>query len=284
MLPTQTDDPAATAWHEWVAAHPRIVLVANSGSTDVDALMREPPGTLFVFFNRAFKVLDRPFARRAVLCVGCTPSGPNLVYKREQGRVLPLVTGGKEGDWDADEPFEGVLQVRGWPNDAYAATQAFAPHPVARLDLAPTMMGAYPPGLKPTTGFALACWLASLGTDTAIVLHGFDATRSAQWKLFRDHDWTFEQMGLAALAAAGRIERTGGAEWPMETFLERFAGGADLPPAAMARVLSDRLGGVEGTLDKVWSTLRPVRALDDAWRSLRPRSKRRRARDAAGRT
>ena len=277
-LPIDTDDANAAAWRDWVAAHPRIVLVANSGSTDVATLMREPPGTLFVFFNRAFKVLDRPFERRAVLCVGCTPGGPNLVYKREQGRVLRLLA----CRWEEREPFEGVLQVRGWPNDAYAPADAFSPHPVARLDLAPTMAGAYPPGLKPTTGFALACWLASLGTNSAIVLHGFDATRSARWKLLRDHDWTFEQMGLAALAASGRIERAEGVEWPMEAFLDRFARGTDLPPAAMARVLSDRLGGVEGTLDRVWSTLRPVRALDDAWRSLRPRSRRRRRRDAAG--
>ena len=278
--PTGTDAPDAPAWNEYIAARSRIVLVANGGSTDVAALLREPPGTLFVFFNRAFKVLERPFPRRSVLCVGCTPGGPNLVYKREQGRVLALLSAERaEG-----KPFEGVLQVRARSDDAYAPDEAFAPHPVARLDLAPTMAGAYPPGLKPTTGFALACWLASLGTEARIVLHGFDATRSDRWKLFRDHDWTFEQMALCALAAAGSIERTGASEWPMEAFLDRFVPGATLPPAAMARVLSDRLSGVEVTLDKVWSTLRPVRAVDEAWRALRPRSRRRREREGAGRS
>ena len=92
----------------------------------------------------------------------------------------------------------------------------------------------------------------------------------------------YEQMGLAALAANGSIVRDGAVAWPMDTFLDRFAGGVELPAEAMASVLSRRLGGVEGTLDRVWSTLRPLRAIDGAWRALRPRSARRRARDALG--
>src|SRR3954463_4837873 len=52
------------------AAFSTIALVANSEEVDIAALRKElPDDTLFVFFNKVYKVLDRPFDGHALLAV-----------------------------------------------------------------------------------------------------------------------------------------------------------------------------------------------------------------------
>ena len=269
MLPAETDDPLDPAWRRAFEAWERIVLVANSDAVERAALEAMGEGTLFVFFNRVFKVLDAPFERPSVLLTRCSNVGPNLVHRGEQHRVLPLVAAGS---------FGGVLMLRAAAHEVYGPDDPFSPHRVARLNLSDWFEGAYPPASVPTSGFALAAWLASVAPDAEIVLAGFSARRSDRWKLFDDHDWTFEQTVLRVLERGGRLRRLGepARAWPLATLMERYPGLDAVDAAVVGEVLAERLRGTNLLVDRIWSMLKPLRALDGAFRSLKPRTRRER--------
>jgi hypothetical protein len=65
----------------------RVVLVANSEAVDVADLQARHAGALFVFFNKVYKVLDRPFAGDALLVARSGPAGANIVYRRGWSRA-----------------------------------------------------------------------------------------------------------------------------------------------------------------------------------------------------
>lgn len=231
---------------------------------------------MHVFFNRVFKVLDKPFTGRSLLVTRCSNVGPNLVYRDEVGTVLPLL-----------DPVGriGVIQLRAAARERYGPDEAFDGAPVSHLDLVPWIEGIYPPDDVPTSGFALASWLADMSPRPQVELHGFSARRSDRWKLFDTHDWTFERIALAVLESRGLIEvaTNGREEWPLNAFLSRYgAGGAS--PEIIAGVLSDRLRGTNVLLDRVWSMLKPVRYVDGLFRRLKPKNRRQRMLAAEGRS
>src|SRR5580765_5861341 len=75
---------APQAWRAIFAAFSHIVLVANSDEVRIDELQDAfPENALFVFFNKVYKVLDRPFTGNALLISRGGPRGANIVYRRE---------------------------------------------------------------------------------------------------------------------------------------------------------------------------------------------------------
>ena len=266
--------PYGNQWNELLDGRSRVVLVANSEDVSRERLNAFADDTLFVFFNRVFKVLDTPFGRPAVLVSRCSPAGPNLVHRREVGSVLPLLEG---------PSFAGVILLRSGADERFAAPNdtpegPFAPHRVRRLDLTEWLQGAYPPNSVPTSGFAFALWLAAVRPELPVTLLGFSAKRSERWKLFDDHDWGYEQIALAGLARAGMVERIGldAAEWPFEELRRRVSGLPAPDPLDVARVLSERQRGTNLIVDRLWSIVRPLRALDGAYRKLRPATRKER--------
>ena len=84
----------ATAGAAFFKGFARVVLVANSDAVDIAALSaRYGDGTLFVFFNKVFKVLDAPFERPSLLIARSSQAGANIVYRGEVGTVLRLLRG-----------------------------------------------------------------------------------------------------------------------------------------------------------------------------------------------
>ena len=81
-----TDD-----WRPLFASYSVIALVANSDEhrlglvrgDDIDALRASlPSDTLFVFFNKVYKVLYKPFNGNALLAVRSGTGGPNILSRR----------------------------------------------------------------------------------------------------------------------------------------------------------------------------------------------------------
>ena len=103
--------PGATAnvksnedWRAIFSAFSHIVLIANSDAIDMAAVQREYPDTaLFVFFNKVYKVLGKPFAGHALLISRAQPKGANIVYRGEVADVVKLL---------APERFLGIMNVR----------------------------------------------------------------------------------------------------------------------------------------------------------------------------
>ena len=267
----QASDPTSDEWAEWFTSFDRILLIANSEDVVRAALPEGDDRVLHVFFNRVFKVLDEPFDGPSLLVARCSGAGPNLVYRGEVDAVLQLLS--PAGRY-------GVLQLRASESERFGPDEAFGGTQVSRLDLAGWFDGIYPRGDIPTSGFALVTWLLDRAPSARLELHGFSARRSSRWKLFDDHDWTFEQIALASLEAAGRIVRVGkgDADWPLGNYLERQGIGT-LDAALAARVLSERLRGTNLMLDRVWSVLKPMRWIDDRIRALKPQTRKQRIAD-----
>lgn len=259
------------------SAFPLIVLVANSDAVDLDTIPGAgEDGVLHVFFNKVYKVLDAPFERRSILVARSSPAGANIVYRREVGEVTRLLEGPR---------FHGVLNIAAGEREVFSPAEAFGGRAVAHLNLTADLSGFYPSTHVPTSGFALALHLLQVAPNAKIVLAGFTARRSAEWKLFQDHDWTFEQIVLRLLHRSGKltlIQSPGGvADGPLEAIAKRFP---DLGPAAIAtvaaEVLSERLDNANGAIDALIKTTRLERGLANLYARLRPASRKARLANA----
>lgn len=252
-------------WRTFFGRYEDIVLVANSDAVDAAALTEGfGAGTLFVFFNKTYKVLGGPFARPALLVARSSAAGANIVYRREVAAVVRPFAGPE---------FAGILNLCAAGFEAFSAGEAFQGQAVGFLDLSDTFTDFYPPGRVPTSGFALALWLAEQGLAATVHLAGFSARRSERWKLFKDHDWTFEQTAQRLLHRAGRLRLvgTGPETSPLARLAERFPEiGRDAVALAAAEVLSERLENTDTAVDRLFSLTRWQAALDRAFRALKP--------------
>lgn len=59
----------------------------------------------------------------------------------------------------------------------------------------------------PTTGFAIAVWLAEKMLHANVCLCGFTGVAGLQFSMYTEHDWTFEQIMLQLFVKKGRIRR-----------------------------------------------------------------------------
>ncbi|HEY9055838.1 MAG TPA: 3-deoxy-manno-octulosonate cytidylyltransferase [Aurantimonas sp.] len=254
-------------WAAFFGGFERVVLVANSDAVDIVSLSsRHGEGTLFVFFNKVFKVLDAPFARPSLLVARSSQAGANIVYRREVDDVLRVLRG---------DHFEGIANLRAGGAETFSPAEAFGGARVGFLDLAPIFADFYPDTHLPTSGFALAFWLAEACPTLTIVLAGFTAQRSARWKLFHDHEWTFEQIVNRLLVRSGRLEMDGGSrggQW--DRIAARLPGVTPSDVAvASAEVLSERLEGTNMTIDRLMSLTRLQSRIDSLLRGLKPKTR-----------
>lgn len=260
------------AWRELFSAYSDIVLVANSTASNVRELRAQyPAGTLFVFFNKVFKVLDEPFEGHALLVTRGQPRGAGIVYRGEVDEVLSFFD---------KAHFLGIMNIRLAEDEKPNTAGDFHDAPTGHLDLRGHFDPLYTEGKVPTSGFAMAIWLSELRLPGRITLAGFSARRSEKWRVVSVHDWSFEQVFLRLFARLGKIAIHGGAgSNPYQKLAERFP---EIPPAEIAlaasEVLSERLSNTDAEVDKLISLTNIIRAADNFLRGLKPSLLRKRKR------
>jgi hypothetical protein len=252
-------------WHGFFSQFPHIVLVANSDEVDVAALQRTyPPDTLFVFFNKAYKVLLEPFTGHALLVSRAQPRGANIVYRGEVDGVIALF---------APKTFHGIVNIRLAETEKANSEADYGGTATGHLDLTRLLQQDYPEDKLPTSGFALAYWLMQQNVPSSIVLAGFSARRSEKWRIVAVHDWTFEQVCLKVFARAGKLSlHDVDAVNPYAKLAERFP---DIPPSdisfTIAQVLSRQLGNTDAQVDKLISLTGILKSADLFLRNLKPK-------------
>jgi hypothetical protein len=257
-------------WKALLARYSHIVLVANSEAADLGKLRKDLPETaLFVFFNKVYKVLDRPFSGNGVLVARSGVMGANIVHRREVADVLRFFSG---------DAFLGVVNIRVAPEENFSPEERFEGARTRHLDLTQILGDLYPAGKIATSGFALALWLADLRLPGKILLAGFSAKRSEKWKVFDVHDWTFEQIFLRLFARMGSIDMLGGVDAsPYSALAKRFP---QVPPVEIAmtaaEVLSERLDNANGQIDRLMSVTKSIRAIENFFRRFKPKTRKQR--------
>lgn len=249
-------------WAEILAPYSHIVLVANSGTLDLaDLQQRYPVTTLFVFFNKVYKTLDRPFEGHAVLVSRAQPKGANIVYRNEVSDVL---------SYFSNAHFLGILNIRLAANEKLNTSADYKNAPTGHLDLLGYCDSFYTEGKTPTSGFAFALWLSELRLRSEIVLAGFSAKRTDKWRVVSAHDWSFEQTFLRVFARLGKVTIQGGVSRnPYSELAQRFP---EIPATdialAAAEVLSERLSNTDSEVDKLISLTNFIRAGDKFLRRI----------------
>lgn len=263
----------ADAWRAFFNRYSHIVLVANSEALDPQSMRTEFPGdTLFVFFNKVYKVLDDSFPGHAILVARSGMMGANIVHRREVDEVLKFFTSDK---------FLGILNIRTAPEERFSPVGAFKGATVMYSDLETLMSRHYPPDKIPTSGFALVAWMRELQLTPKIVLAGFSGKRSARWKVFDVHDWTFERIYFGLLARRGIITSAEHARPSRFDLLTRHFPDAESEEiqAGINDALSTRLDHALTLIDGLMSLTKWQRALDQAFRKARPKTRKQRALD-----
>jgi hypothetical protein len=269
----------ANDWRPLFASYSTIVLVANSDDVDIGALRANlPEDTLFVFFNKVYKVLDRLFDGNVLLAVRSGTGGPNIVARGEVGHVV---------SYFAPDRFLGIMCVRAGSVEKVTPASAFGGVPTGHLDLTDYFVDFYPSDHLPSSGFALAVWLCELDPGRKVMLAGFSGKRSERWKIFNVHDWTFEQLVQRLLIRSGRLTVADAATLhSYAAIMKRFP---DIPAADIsltaAEILSERLEHVNVEIDKLISATSLNRSVEKVVRGLKPIEMviRRLRRKAAGR-
>lgn len=257
-------------WQALFQPFSHIVLVANSAEADVARLERELPATtLFVFFNKVYKVLDKPFARPSLLVARSGSVGANIVYRKEVADVLRYFPG---------SDFLGIMNIRAHPGEVFSPADRFEQAAVGHLDLGSYLSSFYPGDHIPTSGFALALWMSEMLPGKSILLEGFSAKRSEKWKIFHLHDWTYEQVVLRLFIHSGRLIAPGAAEENhYAALLKRFP---DLDAGAVALsaadVLASRLEGANQEIDKLISVTKLQRWFYQLSKKLKPKTRKQR--------
>jgi hypothetical protein len=256
---------SADEWRTLLMGFSHIVLVANSDAVDIASLKAQfPESALFVFFNKVYKVLDRPFHGHSLLISRGQPRGANIVYRGEVGEVVKFFP---------KEYFLGIMNIRLGLEEKLNPAGDFQGAPTGHLDLVGFCSDLYTEGKTPTSGFAMALWLSDLKLPGVIVLVGFSARRSQKWRVVSAHDWSFEQTFLRLFARLGKITIHGGVALnPYIRLAQRFT---ELPQAeislAAAEVLSERLGNTDAEVDKLISLTNVIRSADNFMRRVKPR-------------
>lgn len=253
---------------EWRALFSRfshIVIVANSDEVRIADLQASYPDTaLFVFFNKAYKVLKSPFTGHSLLISRGQPRGANIVYRDEVSDVIKLF---------APDRFLGILNLRLSDTEKLNVSADYLGTPTGHLDISGYCADFYPEDKLPTSGFAIAIWLVEQRIAPEIILAGFSGKRSEKWRVVAIHDWTFEQVFLRMFARLGKIGVHGGAgRNSYDALLARFPelGDERIAPV-MAEVLGERLGNTDAQVDKLISLTNFIRAIDNGLRNAKPR-------------
>ncbi len=269
----RTTNPAAAAAQEWrslLADYSDVVLVANSDEVDIEELKKRfPDTTLFIFFNKVFKVLSEPFTRHSMLFSRSGTLGANLVKSGKVDKVVPYFD---------PRTFHGVVNIKAGTDEQLSPASDFGDVHVRHLDLTDVFTPFYPRSSVPTTGFALCFWLTTLNLGTRITLAGFSSKRSERYKVLDVHDWTFEQVLLRLMFRKGKINIVGrDASNPYADLSAHFPeyGPAEVTLTAN-EIINERLGNLSSIVDRLMDVTRFLRFLDRTWKSLKPKSRKQR--------
>ncbi|MBO9198084.1 3-deoxy-manno-octulosonate cytidylyltransferase [Rhizobium sp. 16-449-1b] len=266
-------NPVAAAAEEWkslLADYSDVVLVANSDEVNIEDLKaRFPDTTLFIFFNKVFKVLNEPFTRHSMLFSRSGTLGANLVKSGKVDKVLPY--------FDM-RTFHGVVNIKAGPDEQLSPASDFGDVHVRHLDLTDVFTPFYPRSSVPTTGFALCFWLTTLNLGTRITLAGFSSKRSERYKVLDVHDWTFEQVLLRLMFRKGKINIVG--REASNPYADLSAHFPEFTPADIEltanEIIDERLGNLSSIVDRLMDVTRFLRFLDRTWKSLKPKSRKQR--------
>ena len=263
-------------WRSLFVPFAQIVLVANSDVIDIASLQKAYPAgsTLFIFFNKVYKVLDAPFPEHSLLISRGSAKGANIVYRREVADVVKFFP---------KDHFLGIMNIRLNAEEKLNTAADFENTPTGHLDLSGFCGEFYPEDKVPTSGFAIALWLSELKMPAQIVLAGFSARRSRKWRVVSVHDWNFEQVFLRLFARLGKISvHDGVAVNAYAALAKRFPEiSSSEISLAIGEVLSERLGDANAEIDKLVSLTNFIREIDNFLRRLKPQFLKRRAKVAA---
>nr|WP_141652354.1 3-deoxy-manno-octulosonate cytidylyltransferase [Rhizobium grahamii] len=261
-------------WRSFFVGYSNIVLVANSDEVDINELVsRFPETTLFIFFNKVYKVLSKPFTRSAILVSRSGTLGANLVKSGKVSRVLQY--------FDKDS-FLGIINMAIGDREKFSPASEFGGVTVRHLDLTAVFAPFYPTTSFPTSGFALCFWLANLQLPATITLAGFSSKRSERYQVLDVHDWTFEQVVLRLMYRRGKIDILGRERTnPYADLSEHFP---EYSPGEIAltanEVLSERLVNLSSIVDRLMQVTRFLRFIDRTYKKLKPRTRKQRRWDA----
>jgi hypothetical protein len=239
-----------------------VALIANSESVDIDAITYTlPEKTLYVFFTGCTKVLPRPFDKDAILCHRLVASGTRFLKSQKHfDKAYSLFTHGLKSEI-------GVIADRGMPDGGARVMSPrksdLVPH---TLDFDYTFGPLYPMERMPTTGFAIAVWLAEKMPHANICLCGFTGVAGLQFSMYTEHDWTFEQIMLQLFVKKGRIrrfeEKLSEPAGSYARIHSRFPEFSEATIALVANnVLANRFTGMERQVAKLWSKTKIERSI-----------------------
>ncbi len=265
--PTPLNFRERDEWRQFFSSFSHIVLVGNSDRTEPFQLKEMfPESSLFIFFNKVYKVLNKSFDRPSLLVARSGTSGANIVHRKEVKDVLSFFP---------KENLVGIVNIRVAPSERFSPKSAFEGAKVYHLDLTAAMED-YPSLKIPTSGFALTLWLRDLQPAAEIVLAGFSGMRGETWKVFNVHDWTYEQVFLRLCAKKGEITALNQEDGVTRTaaLLKSFP---DVPATEllmeMTEVLAERLDSANGQIDRLMSVTKFQRGLDTLFRRIRPKTR-----------
>lgn len=180
-----------------VATYETVVLLANSEEAQQSGFERRWPGrTLYIFFNDARRVLKPGFDHDSVLVLRSGRDGPSVIRRHRLDAITGQFAAGR---------LKAIVNL---VVDATEQATDLAEHegrPIQLLDLTNYFTKRYTGGKIPSSGYALAVWLSDQRRQGPVVLCGFNALRSENWKVFDIHDWAFEQTSLRLAERRGRV-------------------------------------------------------------------------------
>ncbi len=261
-------------WRSFLHGYSHIVLVANSDEVDINELTsRFPDTTLFIFFNKVYKVLSEPFMRSAILVSRSGTLGANLVKSGKVSRVL---------EYFDKNSFLGIINLAIGDREKFSPESEFGGVAVRHLDLTALFAPFYPKTSLPTSGFALCFWLANLQLPATITLAGFSSKRSERYQVLDVHDWTYEQVVLRLMYRRGKIDIIGREKTnPYADLATHFP---EYSPGEIAltanEVLSERLVNLSSIVDRLMHVTRFLRFIDRTYKKLKPKTRKQRRWDA----
>lgn len=270
MMDTTMSSIRSEEWMSLFLGYSDIVLVANSEEVVIaDLMSRFPEATLFIFFNKVYKVLHEPFTRKSLLVSRSGTLGANLVKSGKVPKVL---------QYFETSSFLGVLNLTIGNNEQFSPAAAFGDVKVRHVDLEELFAPFYPRAKVATTGFALCYWLTTLDLGAKITLAGFSSKRGERYKVLDVHDWTFERVLLRLLYRSGKIDII---ESPLANpYAELAAHFPEYSPAEIAltanEVLSERLENLSSVVDRLMHVTRFLRFLDRTFHRLKPKTRKER--------
>ncbi|KQV14719.1 3-deoxy-manno-octulosonate cytidylyltransferase [Rhizobium sp. Root1203] len=269
-MDTTMSNVCSEEWRSLFTGYSDIVLVANSEEVDiVDLTSRLPETTLFIFFNKVYKVLHEPFTRSSLLVTRSGTLGANLVKSGKVPKVL---------QYFEKDSFLGVLNLTIGSREQFSPASAFGDVKVMHVDLEELFAPFYPRTKIATTGFAVCYWLTKLDLGAKITLAGFSSKRGERYKVLDVHDWTFERVLLRLLYRSGKIDIIEGAlANPYADLAAHFPEYSAAEIALTAnQVLSERLENLSSVVDRLMHVTRFLRFVDRTFRRLKPKTRKER--------